>query len=90
MKNLIITIIIIGEIGNKRTSGDHPDYSNIKIGQNTENSAGDLRRLAVTQTRERLPTKVDVKNYHEFINMIIIIMNFDIEKQNKSNIGTCG
>ncbi len=34
--------------GNKRTSGDRPDYSIIKINQNTEKSPGDLRRLAVT------------------------------------------
>ena len=34
--------------GNKRTRGDHPDYSIIKIGQNTEKSPGDLKRLAVT------------------------------------------
>ena len=25
-------------LGNKRTSGNHPDYSIIKIGQNTEKS----------------------------------------------------
>ena len=31
-------------------SGDHPNYNIIKIGQNTEKSPGDLRRLAVTQT----------------------------------------
>ena len=31
---------------NKRTSGDHPNYSI----NNTETSPGDLRRLAVTQT----------------------------------------
>ena len=37
-------------IGNKRTSGDYPNYSIIKIGHNTEKSPGDLRRLAVTQT----------------------------------------
>ena len=37
-------------IGNKSTSGDHPNYSTVKIDQNTEKSAGDLRRLAVTQT----------------------------------------
>ena len=24
-----------GRLGNKRTNGDHPDYSIIKIGQNT-------------------------------------------------------
>ena len=33
----------------KRTSGDHPNYIIIKIGQNTAKSPGDLRRLAVTQ-----------------------------------------
>ena len=32
-----------------RSCRDHPKYS-IKIGQNTEKSPGDLRRLAVTQT----------------------------------------
>ena len=35
-----------GRLGNKRTNGDHPNYSIIK---NTK-SLGDLRRLAVTQT----------------------------------------
>ena len=39
-----------GKLGNKRTSRDHPDFSIIKIGENTEKSPGDLRRLAVTQT----------------------------------------
>ena len=42
-----------GRLENKRASGDHPDYSIIKIGLNTEKSPGDLRRLAVTQTPER-------------------------------------
>ena len=40
----------IGGLGNKWASRDHPDYSIIKIGQNTEKGPGDLRRLAVTQT----------------------------------------
>ena len=31
-------------------SGDHPNYSLIENGQNTEKSPGDLRRLTVTQT----------------------------------------
>ena len=31
-----------GGIGNKRTSGDHPNYSFIKIGRNTKKSPGDL------------------------------------------------
>ena len=39
-----------GGLGNKRKSGDHPNYSIFEIGQNTEKSPGNLRRLAVTQT----------------------------------------
>ena len=30
--------------------GYHQNYSSVEIGQNTEKSPGDLRRLAVTQT----------------------------------------
>ena len=32
-----------GELGNKRTSGNHPNYYIIEIGQNTEKIPGDLR-----------------------------------------------
>ena len=39
-----------GRIGNKNTSGDHPNDSTVKISQNTEESPGALRRLAVFQT----------------------------------------
>ena len=39
----------IGKSGNQRLSGDHPDYSIIKTGQNIEKSPGDLRRLAIPQ-----------------------------------------
>ena len=39
-----------GGLGNKRTSRDHPNYYTIEIGQNTEKSPRDLKRLAVTQT----------------------------------------
>ena len=42
-----------GRLRNQRTSGDHPDYSIIEIGQNTEKNLRDLRRLAVTQTPEK-------------------------------------
>ena len=35
--------------GNKRTSVDHPNYSIVEIGQNTEKIPGELKRLAVTQ-----------------------------------------
>ena len=38
-----------GGVGNKETSGDHPNYYIIKIGQNIEKSPGNLRRLFVTQ-----------------------------------------
>ena len=40
-------------LGNKRTSGDHPNYSIVKISQNTEKSTGGLRRFIVTQTPVR-------------------------------------
>ena len=36
--------------GTKRTRRDHPDYSIIKIDQNTEKNPGELRRLPVIQT----------------------------------------
>ena len=36
-------------LGNKRTSGDHPNYSIVEIDQNTKKSPGDLRRFAVIQ-----------------------------------------
>ena len=32
------------------TGGDYPNYCIIKIGQNTEKSPGDFKRLAITQT----------------------------------------
>ena len=37
-------------LGSWETSGDHPNYSIIKNGQNTEKSPGDLRKLTVAQT----------------------------------------
>ena len=37
-----------GRLENKRISGDHPDYSIINIGQNTQKSLGELKGLAVT------------------------------------------
>ena len=38
-----------GGLGNK-SSGYYPNYYIIEIGQNTEESPGELRRLTVTQT----------------------------------------
>ena len=56
MKVMVIPIVI-GALatwtegcGNKRMSTDNPNYGIVEIGQNTEKSPGDLRRLAVTQT----------------------------------------
>ena len=53
--------------GSWQTSGNHPNYSIVENGQNTEKSHGDLRRLAVTQT----PVK-----YHQLTQMwkILIII----------------
>ena len=42
-----------GECGNEKTSGDHLNYCIIEIGQNTEESPGDLRRLAHSDSNER-------------------------------------
>ena len=38
-----------GRRGNIRTNGDHPVYSIIKIGQDSEKRPGYLRRISVTQ-----------------------------------------
>ena len=38
-------------LGNDKKSGDYPNNCIIEVGQNTEKSPGDLRRLAVTQLR---------------------------------------
>ena len=42
-----------GGVGNKKTSGDHSNYSIIEIDQNTKESPGVLKRLAVIQTPVR-------------------------------------
>ena len=44
-----------GGLGNKRTSGVHPNNSIVLINQNTEKGPGDLKRVAVTQT----PVNID-------------------------------
>ena len=42
-----------GGLGNKKTSGDHVNYSIIENGPKTQKSPGDGRRLVVTQTPVR-------------------------------------
>ena len=39
-----------GTVGLGNKSEDHPNYSNVEIGQNTKKSPGNLKKLAVTQT----------------------------------------
>ena len=41
-----------GGRGNRKISGNHPNYCIVEIGKNTKESPGDLRRLAVTQARK--------------------------------------
>ena len=57
-----------GGNGNKRSSVEHPNYSTVKIGQNTEKSPGDLRRLDVTQTPlKKLSANAGMKKYKQTI-----------------------
>ena len=60
-------------VGNKRTSGDNPDYSIIKIDPNTESSPGDLRKLAVTQTPIKINPSANtvMKNFQRSKMMIV-------------------
>ena len=51
-------------------SGEHPNDSIIEIGQNTEESPGNLRKLAVTQ---KLSANARVKNSQKSDIMIIIL-----------------
>ena len=39
-----------GRVKSRRMNRDHPGFSIVEIGQNTEQSPGDLKKLAVTQT----------------------------------------
>ena len=71
-----------GGLGNKRKSGDYPNYSINENDQNTEKSPGDFRRLAVTQTpvKDHQLTQVwklsrcNYNNNNNDYNNIIIIM----------------
>ena len=61
-----------GRVENQSTSQDHPNYSILKMNQNTDKNSRDLRRLAVTQT----PMKELAQS-----NMVIIIL--DMAKKGK-------
>ena len=48
-------------LGNQRMGGDHSNYSIVEIGKNTEKGLGDLRRLAVSHSREKLSANARTK-----------------------------
>ena len=52
-----------GKLVNKRESKNYPNYSIVNIGLNTEKSPGYLRRFTFSQTREKPPGNVGVKNF---------------------------
>ena len=54
----------VRRLGNKRTRGDHLDYRINKIGQNTEKSPGELRRLAVAQNPQENHQLTFVRKNH--------------------------
>ena len=70
-----------GRLENKKTSGDHPDNSIIKIVENTEKSPGDLRRFAVTPTPVRTHQETLVRK-------ILRGVNSNNDNNNKSDIQT--
>ena len=51
-----------GRLGNKRTRVNHPDYSIIKISQNSEKVPGDLETWCHSDSREKPSVNVGVKN----------------------------
>ena len=52
-----------GRVGNRRMIQDHPNYSIIEIGKNTEKTPGDLRRLgSYSDSSERPSANAGVKN----------------------------
>ena len=57
----------IRRLRNQRTSRNHPDNSLINIGQNTEKSPGDSRRLVVTLTSVILKNSQNSKVIISFI-----------------------
>ena len=49
-------------LGYKRTNGDHPYKSIIKIGQHTENRPGDLRKRCQSHPSGKLSNTISVKS----------------------------
>ena len=54
-------------VGNRKTSREHPNYSIVEIGQNTEKSSAGLVGLIVTQTQvkeHQLTLEWKTSNYY--------------------------
>ena len=62
--NYTITKGTVG-LGSWWGSGEHPNYYIIDNGKNTEKSPEDLRRLAHSDSSEKLSANADVKNSNE-------------------------
>ena len=60
--------------GNQKTNGDYPDYSIVKIGQNTEKSPGDMSHSNFSGIPSAI---VGVKKKNSQRSEIIIIMIID-------------
>ena len=54
-----------GGLGNKRKSGDHPNYCITEIDQNTEKRPGDEETCCHSDSSERTSANTDVKNCQE-------------------------
>ena len=67
-----------GWLGNKRTSGDHPNYCFIEIVQNTEKSPRNLRRLAVAKTPVRNQRLTPVWKTRKGVTIIIRVETVQI------------
>ena len=69
-------------------SGDHPNYSIVEIGQNTEKSPGDLRKLAVTQTlvRNHRLTSCQKLSRSAILLLLLIIIISKKKKKKKERI----
>ena len=69
------------------TSGDHPDYRIIKVGQNTEKRPGDLRRLAITQTpAKNHEQNLEINNNNKKKKRICKIVDFAVPADHRINL----
>ena len=65
---------VTGKFGNRRSKRVFPNYSIAGIGQNTEKSAGDLRRLSITHTSVKNQQLILLGKTRTVIIIIIIIV----------------